>query len=77
MSDIDRLRAWMHEKNLKLPQLARDMNVPYITLYSILERRRHLTDNFVTRFIRCYGSDEAETIFEDFLAPASKQTVPA
>lgn len=69
MSDIQRLRQWMDERDLKLVQMSREMDTPYITLYTILERRERVTYGLVSSFARRFGADEAQKVFQDFLAP--------
>ena len=69
--DIARLRTWMEENNLDLAGLARKMGVPYITAHTVIERRASTTDQFVNRFIRCFGYDVAQEIFRDHLAPVA------
>lgn len=69
MNDIQRLRQWMTDRNLKMGQLSREMDTPYITLYTILERRERVTYGLVSNFAQRYGADEAQRVFRDFLAP--------
>lgn len=71
MTDIDRLRSWMNDREYSMKQLAREMNTPYITIYTIIKRREQITDMFVTRFIRRFGMDEAQIVFESSLAPTA------
>lgn len=70
MTDIDRLRSWMEGRKLNMKSLARDMEMPYITVHTVVKRRERITDQFVTRFIRRYGIDEASRVFKTHLAPA-------
>jgi hypothetical protein len=69
MTDIERLRHWMADKNIKTKPLAREMGMPYLTLYTILERRGRPTYGLVTSFTKRYGSDTARAIFQEYLAP--------
>lgn len=69
MSDIQRLQQWMAERDLEIVALAREMNTPYITLYTILKRRERVTFGLVSSFARRFGADEAQQVFSDFLAP--------
>jgi plasmid maintenance system antidote protein VapI len=59
----------MNDREYSTKQLAREMDAPYITIYTIIERREQITGMFVTRFIRRFGMDEAKNVFQSFLAP--------
>lgn len=69
MTDIGRLRDWMALRDIKMKALAREMEMPYLTLYTILERRGRATYGLVSSFTKRYGADEARAIFQEFLAP--------
>lgn len=70
MTDLERLRDWMREKNLTVWQLAREMGTPRHTVYSVVVVRKNITDHFVTRFIKRYGMEEGSKIFQEHFAPA-------
>lgn len=67
--DIVRLRNWMKDKGIDKSCLARQMGIPYITVHTVVERRASTTDQFVTRFIRCYGYELAKDVFREHLSP--------
>jgi plasmid maintenance system antidote protein VapI len=67
MTDIDRLYAWMTERDLSLYGLAREMGIPYNTLYKMVVQRHTLSDKFMLRFIQLYGCDLAVQVFPSHL----------
>lgn len=73
--DIKRLQSWMKSKELGNKELARAMNIPYITVHTIIERRGATTDQFVNRFIRRFGYDVAREVFASHLAPVAETEV--
>jgi hypothetical protein len=74
MTDIERLREWMRQRDLTTKQMAREMEMPYATVYhAVIERgekagKDTITGNFVVRFAATYGMELAAEIFAT-LAP--------
>lgn len=69
MTDIERLNEWMKANNFTVWQLAREMDCSRHTVNSVVNVRKAITAQFVTRFIRRFGADEAGKIFTSHLAP--------
>lgn len=73
--DIERLREWMSNNELDNKRLARKMGIPYISVHTVIDRRASTTDQFVNRFIRCFGYETAASIFKIHLAPVAVEDV--
>lgn len=74
MNDIERLRAWMEKRALTTKQLAREMRMPYQTVYHTVTVRGEragnetLTGSFIVRFTATYGFDVAREIFSEYMS---------
>jgi plasmid maintenance system antidote protein VapI len=66
-TDLERLRAWMAQHDHTIKTLAQALDIKYMTLYMMLEHNKHISDRFITTFIRYYGCDEALRVFHDRL----------
>jgi hypothetical protein len=71
LNDIERLDAWLAQRDMSKRQLAIALDMPYSNLYQTLRERPRKTQNFrvngnlIVRFICKYGIDEARLIFSD------------
>lgn len=63
MNELERLQAWSTEQGFSLPQLAREMDMPYQTLYHQVVVRKRITGDTRWAFMRRFGLDEANRIF--------------
>lgn len=66
MSELERLKAWMADNDLKMKPFAKKMEMPYITVYMMLSRRNRLSASFKVRFIKTFGYQLALSIFDPF-----------
>jgi plasmid maintenance system antidote protein VapI len=66
-TSIEQLYVWLAARDQTLYGLAREMGVPYNTLYQMVVQRHTITDKFLLRFIRQYGCAEAVQVFPSHL----------
>lgn len=77
MNDVERLLTWMKERNLNIKQMAREMRMPYQTVYHAVTVRGEkagndtITGSFIVRFTATYGFDEATKIFSEYMMAAA------
>jgi len=64
MNEIERLKVWLIERNYSLRQLAREMGMPYQTLYHQVIVRERITGDTRWIFMQRFGLDDANRIFD-------------
>ena len=62
MTDLDRLKQWMTENNIKASQLAKATKVGHSLVWGMLNDKRNIGDGFKWRIFLAYG-DVAFAIF--------------
>ncbi len=70
MSEIERLKAWIEERGYSLRQLAREMGMPYQTLYHQVIVRERITGDTRWTFMKRFGLEEANRVFDPTPEPA-------
>lgn len=77
MTEIERIRKWMHETGHTVSSLAKELGMSYDGTYQVLSVRERLSNGFKFRFINRFGIDAAAEVFD--LSPAavtSTSTLP-
>lgn len=64
MTEIERVQAWMDANGITMKSLARQMNISYLSVYTIIVQRRNLTSNFKWRFAQVFGWEVASQLFD-------------
>lgn len=65
MGDVERVKNWMKQSGIQLNSLAQKMNMPYLSVYMMLVKRKSITNNFRWRFAQVFGWEVASELFEE------------
>lgn len=64
MNEIERLKVWLVERDYSLRQLARELGMPYQTLYHQVIVRGRITGDTRWVFLQRFGLEDANRIFD-------------
>jgi plasmid maintenance system antidote protein VapI len=61
--DDNRLMQWLERRQMSRAMLARMLGFSFVYIYKLSIGERPISDGFIGRFVRVYGLQEAQALF--------------